>query len=150
MISDVPTADNFIYDGVTTVVTGNCGSSNVDIASYFNRLDSVRTSINIATLIGHNSVRREVMGEEDRKPTAEEQQKMEALIEEAMKNGAVGFSTGLIYVPETYSEKEEVIALAKAASKHNGVYASHIRVKAIMCWMQLKKLSTLVGRQKCR
>ena len=123
----VPTADNFIYDGVTTVVTGNCGSSNVDIAAYFNRLDSVKTSINIATLIGHNSVRREVMGEEDRKPTAAEQQRMEALIEEAMKNGAVGFSTGLIYVPGTYSEKEEVIALAKAAAQHNGVYASHIR-----------------------
>ncbi len=123
----VPTADNFIHDGVTTVVTGNCGSSNVDIVDYFNQLDSVKTSINIATLIGHNSVRREIMGEEDRKPTAEEQKKMEALIEEAMKNGAVGFSTGLIYVPGTYSTKEEVIALAKAAAKHNGVYASHIR-----------------------
>jgi N-acyl-D-amino-acid deacylase len=67
------------------------------------------------------------MGEEDRKPTSEEQQKMEALVEEAMKHGAVGLSTGLIYVPGTYSEKQEVIDLAKAASKYNGVYASHIR-----------------------
>lgn len=123
----VPTADNFIHDGVTTVVTGNCGSSNVDMANYFHRLDSVKTSINIATLIGHNSVRRAVMGEEDRKPTAQEQQQMETLIEEAMKQGAVGFSTGLIYVPGTYSSKQEVIDLAKAAAKHNGVYASHIR-----------------------
>lgn len=123
----VPTADNFIHDGVTTVVTGNCGSSNVDMVNYFHRLDSVKTSINIATLIGHNSVRRAVMGEEDRNPTAEEQKKMETLIEEAMKNGAVGFSTGLIYVPGTYSSRQEVIDLAKAAAKHNGVYASHIR-----------------------
>lgn len=123
----VPTADNFIHDGVTTVVTGNCGGSNVDIAHYFHQLDSVKTSINIATLIGHNSVRREVMGEEDRKPTPDEQQKMEGLIEEAMKQGAVGFSTGLIYVPGTYSTKEEVIDLAKAAAKYKGVYASHIR-----------------------
>ena len=125
--SETPTADNFIHDGVTTVVTGNCGGSNVDIADYFHRLDSIKTSVNIASLIGHNSVRRKVMGEEDRKPTPEEQQKMEILIEEAMKQGAVGFSTGLIYVPGTYSTKQEVIDLAKAAAKYNGVYASHIR-----------------------
>ncbi len=124
---ETPTADNFIHDGVTTVVTGNCGGSNVDIGDYFHRLDSIKTSVNVASLIGHNSVRRKVMGEEDRKPTVEEQQKMEALIEEAMKQGAVGFSTGLIYVPGTYSAKQEVIDLAKAAAKYNGVYASHIR-----------------------
>jgi N-acyl-D-amino-acid deacylase len=123
----VPTAGNFVYDGVTSVVTGNCGSSNTDIARYFTRLDSVKTSINIATLIGHNSVRKVVMGDSQRDPTAEEQNQMEELVRKAMKEGAVGFSTGLIYVPGTYSKTPEVIGLAKAAKQYNGVYASHIR-----------------------
>jgi N-acyl-D-amino-acid deacylase len=122
-----PTAGNFIYDGVTSVVTGNCGSSNLDLARYFHSLDSVTLSINVASLIGHNTVRRAVLGDAARTPTAEEQAKMEALVEQGMKDGALGFSTGLIYVPGTYSRTEEVIGLARAASRYHGVYASHIR-----------------------
>ncbi len=122
-----PTADNFIYDGVTSVVTGNCGGSNADMAAYFKRLDSAKISINVASLIGHNTVRRAVMGDLQRDPTLEEQVKMEALVEKAMKEGAVGLSSGLIYVPGTYSKTPEVVGLAKASSKYNGVYASHIR-----------------------
>ena len=122
-----PTADNFIYDGVTSVVTGNCGGSNLDMAAYFRRLDSAKISINVASLIGHNTVRRAVMGDLQRDPTTEEQTRMEALVEKAMKEGAVGMSTGLIYVPGTYSKTLEVVGLAKASSKYNGVYASHIR-----------------------
>jgi N-acyl-D-amino-acid deacylase len=122
-----PTADNFIQDGVTSVVTGNCGGSNLEIAEYFERLDSVRTSINVATLIGHNTVRRAVMGDLQRDPSAEEQTKMEAFVAKAMQEGAVGLSTGLIYVPGTYSKTMEVVSLAKVAANYNGVYASHIR-----------------------
>lgn len=123
----VPAAPNFLFDGVTSVVTGNCGGSNTDIADYFLRLDSVKMGINVATLIGHNSVRRAVMGDAQRDPSSDEQQRMEALVAQAMQEGAVGFSTGLIYVPGTYSKTSEVIGLAKAAAVHNGVYASHIR-----------------------
>ncbi len=122
-----PTADNFIYDGVTSVVTGNCGGSNLNLRDYFNRLDSVKTSINVASLIGHNTVRRAVMGDAQRDPTLDEQIKMETLVEKAMQEGAVGFSTGLIYVPGTYSKTQEVVNLAKVAAHFNGVYASHIR-----------------------
>jgi len=122
-----PTAPNFIFDGVTSVVTGNCGGSNLDMATYFRKLDSVKTSINVASLIGHNTVRRAVMGDLQRDPTPDEQIRMEGLVEKAMKEGAVGFSTGLIYVPGTYSKTPEVVGLAKASSKYNGVYASHIR-----------------------
>ncbi len=125
--STSPTADNFIFDGVTSVVTGNCGGSNLDMAAYFRRLDSAKISINVASLIGHNTVRRAVMGDLQRDPTAEEQMKMEGLVEKAMKEGAVGLSTGLIYVPGTYSKTPEVVGLAKSSSKFNGVYASHIR-----------------------
>ncbi len=126
----VPAAANFLFDGVTSVVTGNCGSSNTDIARYFLQLDSVKTGVNVATLVGHNSVRRAVMGDSQRDPTPQEQSKMEALVDKAMKDGAVGFSTGLIYVPGTYAKTREVIGLATAASKHHGVYASHIRDEA--------------------
>ena len=122
-----PTADNFIHDGVTSVVTGNCGGSNLDIKDYFHRLASIKTSINVASLIGHNTVRRSVMGDLQRDPTAEELRRMEGLVEEAMMAGAVGFSTGLIYIPGTYSKTSEVVRLASVASQFNGVYASHIR-----------------------
>ena len=122
-----PTADNFIYDGVTTVVTGNCGLSQVNIGSYFAMLDSLKPSINVASLIGHNDVRKAVMGSANRDPDEAEMKKMEAIVEQAMKDGAVGLSTGLIYIPGTYSKTEEVVRLAKAASRYNGVYASHMR-----------------------
>jgi N-acyl-D-amino-acid deacylase len=122
-----PTADNFILDGVTTVVTGNCGASNVDIAKYLWQIDSLKPSVNVATFIGHNDVRKTVMGTANRPPTEEEIKKMELLVTEAMKNGAVGFSTGLIYIPGTYAATEEIVRLAKAAARYKGIYASHMR-----------------------
>jgi N-acyl-D-amino-acid deacylase len=122
-----PTADNFIYDGVTTVVTGNCGASRVNIGGYLKMVDSLRTSINVATLIGHNDVRRAVMGNANRLPQENELQQMEALVEQGMRQGAVGLSTGLIYIPGTYSRTDEIVRLARVVSKHNGVYASHMR-----------------------
>lgn len=122
-----PTADNFIHDGVTTVVTGNCGASNTDIKKYLQRIDSIKLSINVGTLVGHNDVRKAVMGTANRKATDDELKKMEGIVEEAMKNGAVGFSTGLIYIPGTYSTTDEVLRLAKVAARYKGVYASHMR-----------------------
>ncbi len=122
-----PNAENFIRMGVTSLVTGNCGGSTTNIAEFLGRINETPLAINISTLIGHNSVRRVVMGLDNREPTVEEQTKMNELVEKAMREGAVGFSTGLIYVPGTYSKTEEVVELAKSASRYRGVYASHIR-----------------------
>ena len=126
-IRRVPTADNFLFDGVTSVITGNCGGSEADLAKWFAELRESRISINLGSLIGHNTVRRAVMGSEQRDPTPEELAKMQELVEKGMRDGAVGFSTGLIYIPGTYSKTPEIIALARAAAKYNGLYASHIR-----------------------
>ncbi|MBS1525953.1 MAG: D-aminoacylase [Bacteroidetes bacterium] len=122
-----PTADNFIYDGVTTVITGNCGTSEVDLKKYFKFLDSLKLSVNVGSLIGHNDVRRAVLGEAAVTPNADQLQQMEYLVEQAMRDGAMGFSTGLIYTPGLYSKTDEVVALAKAAAKYHGVYTSHMR-----------------------
>jgi N-acyl-D-amino-acid deacylase len=144
-----PTAENFIYDGVTTVITGNCGASKVNISKYLEMIDSLKTSINIATLIGHNDVRRAVMGTARRDPLENELREMEKLVEVAMQDGAVGFSTGLIYIPGTYSKTEEVIRLAKAASKYHGVYSSHMRnesdsvVYAILEAIQIGRIAAM-------
>jgi len=126
-VFEKPTADNYIYDGVTTVITGNCGGSAENLQQFFYRIDSMGVSINVASLVGHNTVRRLAMGEDNRLANAAEQQKMEALVKQAMQQGAVGLSTGLIYLPGMYSNTEEVVGLAKAAAAYNGVYASHIR-----------------------
>ncbi len=120
-------SERFVRMGVTTLITGNCGSSVTEVDTFLNYVNKNPIPLNIATLIGHNSVRRKVMEEVDRTPTQEELRQMEAIVEKAMQQGAVGLSTGLIYVPGTYAKTDEIITLAKAAARHKGIYASHIR-----------------------
>ncbi len=124
---DNPTADNYLHDGVTTVITGNCGGSADSLKEFFARINRDGASINVASLVGHNTVRRQVLGLANRAASNEEQARMEVLVSRAMKEGAVGLSTGLLYLPGMYSSTEEVIGLARAAAGHQGIYASHIR-----------------------
>ncbi|HSE34436.1 MAG TPA: D-aminoacylase [Pyrinomonadaceae bacterium] len=126
-IYNLPAAENFVRMGVTSLVTGNCGGSATNVGEFLGRIKETPLSVNIATLIGHNSVRRAVVGLDDRAPTPEELLKMEALVEQGMKDGAVGLSTGLIYVPGTYAKTDEVVALARVAARYGGLYATHMR-----------------------
>ena len=85
----------------------------------------------MGTLVGHNSVRAKVMGLDDRPPTADEQSKMDALVEQAMKDGAVGFSTGLEYLPGMFAKTDEIAELAQVAAKYGGIYATHMRNEGV-------------------
>ena len=127
-IVENPKAENFLRMGVTTVVVGNCGSSTLDVKKFFNEIEEARVSPNVATLVGHNSVREKAMGGSfDRAPTAEELDKMRNLVDRAMADGAQGLSTGLIYLPGTFAETAEIIELAKVVARHRGLYATHMR-----------------------
>ena len=126
-IAQHPLAEHFVRMGVTTVVAGNCGGSADDIAAAFGVIEKTGIALNYATFVGHNTVRRAVMGTERRAPTAAELTKMQSLVAKAMADGAVGFSTGLQYVPGTYAEQSEIAALARSAGQAGGLYATHMR-----------------------
>src|SRR5438105_1919239 len=118
---------NYLMQGVTTAVTGNCGAGPVDVAAYFKTLERLGIGSNVIHQVPHNDVRRKVMGNANRAPSADELRMMEDLVDQGMRDGAWGLATGLIYNPGTYSKTDELIALAKVAAKHGGFYASHIR-----------------------
>jgi N-acyl-D-aspartate/D-glutamate deacylase len=126
-IADTPRADNFVRMGVTSVVAGNCGGSALDISEALAKIRDAGIAINYATLIGHNTVRRAVMGTANRDPTISDLAKMKSLVWRAMADGAVGFSTGLQYVPGTYAKPAEILELARVAGNAGGLYASHMR-----------------------
>jgi len=94
---------------------------------YFHRLEGNGTPLNLGTYVGATQVREAVIGDEDRAPTPQELEQMKALVEQAMKDGALGLSTALIYPPGHYAKTEELIELAKVAARHGGIYATHLR-----------------------
>lgn len=118
---------NYITQGVTTIVTGNCGAGPIDVARYLAAVDASGTGTNVIHLIPHGSVRNAVMKLEDRAPTTGELERMKTIVARGMADGAWGMASGLIYVPGRYARTEELIALARVAGEAGGIYASHIR-----------------------
>lgn len=118
---------NFVTQGCTTIVTGNCGSGPVDTGQYYRKIEASGSGTNVMHLIPQGSLRDHVMGSGQREPTPEELKTMKELALKAMQDGAWGMSTGLIYVPSSYANTDELMELAKIVSEYQGIYASHIR-----------------------
>lgn len=153
-------AQSAVRQGATTHVVGNCGSSPAPSVTpaeirgrrlstygdFLEALGSEGTSINVCGLVGHNAIRRAVIGDQARRPTSGELRQMQDHVDEAMRAGAVGMSTGLVSPPGTYSETNEIVALAKVVARHRGLYASHIRGEASTVIEAVQEAIT-VGRQ---
>ena len=117
----------FLMQGVTTVVIGNDGNSYYPINKYKTLYEKNGIGTNAVQFIGHGTIRSEVMGNSDKKANDEDIMQMQALVEQEMKSGAFGMSTGLFYAPGSYADTEEVIALAKIVARYHGIYDTHLR-----------------------
>src|SRR5215468_4651123 len=126
----VPTAENYLREGVTTIIEGPDGSSPIPLAPFLDSVAKTPISINFAAMVGQGSVREQVLGLVNRKATPEEIGKMKEIAAQAMRDGAFGLSTGLYYVPGTFTPTEEVIDLAKVVGKMGGMHISHMREEA--------------------
>ncbi len=147
-----PKAESSVRQGITTIVSGNCGSSGCtvpqpvyeetaanlkevysldltwrDIKGFLARLEKGGAALNYSTLVGHGDIRGEVMGYGDRPPSAEELEKMKALVRQNLLDGAAGMSSGLEYTPGSFARPEELSALCRVVAEANGVYSSHMR-----------------------
>ena len=117
----------YLMQGVTTVITGNDGGGPIEIRAMLDKWTQQGIGTNAALYIGQGTVRREVMGMSDASPSAEQLNRMKAMVQRGVEEGALGMSTGLYYAPGSYATTEEVIELAKMAAARGGIYDSHLR-----------------------
>ncbi len=126
-----PSATTQVSQGITTAVVGQDGGSEFPVGEFLKKLDSSQVALNVLTFVGHATVRSKVMGEDtNRTATQTEIDQMKSLVEQAMKEGAFGLSSGLEYETGKPATTEEVISLAQVAGRHGGIYISHIRDEA--------------------
>ena len=129
-IFDVPNAESALLQGVTTLTEGNDGSSPYPIDRHYADIQDLRISPNWAIFVGQGTIRQRVIGFGLRKASPQEMDRMKQMVRDAMEQGALGISTGLFYVPGSFTSTEEVIELSKVAAEYNGIYISHIREEA--------------------
>jgi len=139
-VFEVPSAENQIRQGVTTIIEGPDGGSPLPIGEYLSRFSKVPATTNFGLMVGQGTVRERVVGLQDRKATPEEIETMRGLVRQAMREGAFGLSTGLFYLPGTFTPTEEVIELAKVAGELGGIYTSHMRDEAAKIVDSVKEL----------
>jgi dihydroorotase/N-acyl-D-amino-acid deacylase len=129
-IFELPTADNYTRQGVTTLVEGPDGSSPLPVKPFLDKITALGIAPNFAMFVGQGTIRAEVVGEADRAATRDELEKMRGLVRQGMADGAFGLSSGLFYVPGAFTPTEEVIDLAGVAGEMGGIYISHMRDEA--------------------
>ena len=129
-IFDVPNAESALLQGVTTLTEGNDGSSPYPIDRHYADIEDLRISPNWAVFVGQGTIRQRVIGFGLRKASPQEMDRMKQMVRDAMEQGALGISTGLFYVPGSFTSTEEVIELSKVAAEYNGIYISHMREEA--------------------
>ncbi len=150
-VLEFPNAENFTRMGVTTIVVGNCGGSEENLPKFYKDIEKKTVSVNVASLFGHNTIRRKVMGGNfSRPPTNGEMSDMKNLVDQAMRDGALGLSTGLIYLPGTYSKTDEIVELAKVSAAYGGLYASHMRNESIRVFEAIDEFLTVAKEAKIR
>lgn len=142
-----PEARSQTLQGITTLAVGPDGSSPFPISDYFRQIEQKGSAVNVLAFVGHATVRRRVMGDDfKRHATAEEISRMSELVDQGMKDGAIGLSSGLEYDMGNPATTEEVIALAKVAARHNGIYMSHVRDEADLA-MDAFREAIRIGRE---
>ena len=129
-IFEVPNAESALLQGVTTLTEGNDGSSPFPVGEHYRAIESHQISPNWAIFVGQGTIRRQVIGELNRVATPDEMTRMKQMVREAMEEGALGISTGLFYVPGSFTSTEEVIELSRVAAEYGGIYISHMRNEA--------------------
>jgi len=118
---------NYLYQGVTTLVGGNCGGGTYNVSDFFGRMEEQGIGLNVVHLVGHGTVRQAVMQYSDGAPTASQMEEMKALVRKAMAEGALGISSGLFYAPGSFAQTAELIELCRVVKEYGGIYATHIR-----------------------
>ncbi len=145
-LPQMPTAESALRQGVTLLLGGPDGGGPTHFISYLDSLAQLSLGPNIGYQIGHNTIRKKVMGLENRIPSPEELEQMKSLVDEAMDYGAFGLSTGLTYLPGTFSKTDEIIELAKVASTHRGFYTSHIRDESLHLIEAVQEVITIADQ----
>jgi N-acyl-D-amino-acid deacylase len=136
-----------VSQGITTIVVGQDGGSPYPLAEFFQKLESTPVAVNVASYAGHGTLREKVMGEDFRRAATEEEiEKMRELLIDEMKAGALGLGTGLEYDPGIYSERSEVVALAREAASWGGRYISHLRSEDRYFWDAVDEILA-IGRE---